>query len=709
MEVVIEPLCSVEWDDVDAAAGDVQGAWHSETGRAARNKWSANNRKSTTADALCITAAAPAARPFSWRDLGVNRHHVAKDTHVTEANLGMATLAGEIERIRAREILLGGPYPLALKPRDSLRIVLLVPYEHEYSLLCMGPLALYDAINRDVSVPAVAERAIIYACLRRQGNRLVLPDNDVYRTIESEAPVADADIVGVSITNAADLPSLFRLLDLAGIPRRSSERVLGRHPLVIAGNAGFANPEVMAEYIDVVVIGEGEIVLKNIIEIVRGTSRERVPRETLLFELAKVPGSYVPALYDCVLAPYGGVSSVRPGRKGVPAKVTAQYLGPDEFNRAHFVAPITDGRRAMMVPTLGCRWACHFCTLGVPPFRQAPLSLLLSYIDKLEALGVRQVVISSPTFTQYGKRYALLEHLKGYARRSDARVSTIIGSVRADELSARYLDAVGELGDFGHLFTELKLPNTRAVVAIAPEFASADLVRLYNKTLTPERVRKAIGLLRENDAIGTVMLYFIVGAPGETEDDRLAIADYAAAVFDELAKADATLIVKLQQFMPKPNTVSQRLAMADPALTEGRVARIRTKLRRLVGNERYERNFRVLWDESSRLLLESVCLRGDRRIGHVLERLHDAGVNLGRIDAETLAEALAAEGLSHERYLRQIPTDEVLPWDVINSVTPATEACLMSALSKRERQPCGDGGLTSTTAPWRDLTDQQAS
>jgi radical SAM superfamily enzyme YgiQ (UPF0313 family) len=596
----------------------------------------------------------------------------------------MLTFAEEIEGIRAREILLGGPYQLALKPGDSLRVVLLIPYEHEYSLMCMGPLALYDTINRDISLPAIAERAIVYSCLRRQGNRLVLPDNEVYRTIESAAPVADADIVGVSITNSADLPSLFKLLDLAGIPRRSSERILGLHPLVIGGNAGFANPEVMAEYIDVAVIGQGEMALRKIIGIVSAASRDPVPQEALLAELATVPGCYVPAMYDCDLAPGGGVLSVRPNRDAVPGTVTAQYLGDDEFTVAHFTAPITDGRRGMIVPTIGCRWECHFCTLGVPPFRQAPLSLLMSYIDQLEALGVRQLVISSPTFTQYGKRHALLEHLRAYARRSDARVSTIIGSVRADELSARYLDAVAELGDFGHLFTELRLQNTRAVIAIAPEFASADLVRLYNKTMTPERVRKAVGLFRENDAICNVMLYFIVGAPGETETDRLAIADYAAGIFDELAKDDATVIVKIQQFMPKPNTASQRMAMADPALTEDRIGRIRARLRALVGQDRYERHFRVLWGESSRLLLESVCLRGDRRIGRMLERLYDSGTDLDGISPQTLADALAAEGLSHQRYLRQIPVAEALPWDVLNSVDPVAEASLMSALAERE-------------------------
>jgi radical SAM superfamily enzyme YgiQ (UPF0313 family) len=611
----------------------------------------------------------------------------------------MLAIAGEIEEIRARETFIGEPYPLALKPRDSLKLVILIPYGHEYSLMCMGPLAIYDSVNRDITVPAVAERAIVYSCLQRQGNHFILPDGEAYRTIESGAPVAEADIVGVSITNSAELASLFRLLDLAGIPRRSSERVLGRHPLVLGGNAGFANPEVMADYVDAAVIGDGEMTLRKIIEIV-SRGRHSISRDDLLRDLASVPGCYVPSMYDCNPAPGGGVSSIWPSRSGVPGKVTAQYLETGQLTDAHFTAPITDGQRGMMVPTLGCRWDCHFCTLGVPPFRQAPLSLLISYIDKLEALGVRQVVISSPTFTQYGKRYALLEHLRRYAERSGGQVSTIIGSVRADELSARYLDAVAELGDFGHLFTELRLQNTGPVIAIAPEFAAADLVRLYNKTMTPERVRKAINLFRENGTVTNVMLYFIVGAPGETESDRLGIADYASMVFDELAKEDATVIVKIQQFMPKPNTVSQRLAMTDPALTEHRIARISARLRTLAGHDRYQRNFRVVWGESSRLLLESVCLRGDRRVGGMLEHLHDSGADLHSLTPGELAEALTAHGLSHQRYLRQIPVTEALPWDVLNSVDPAAEESLINALEERERrQPAGRSENRHTERP----------
>jgi radical SAM superfamily enzyme YgiQ (UPF0313 family) len=595
----------------------------------------------------------------------------------------MSVLLREIEKIRRVEVVLGDPYELLEKGPDPLKVVFLLPYGHEFSLLCMGPLALYDLINRNAEVPATAERAIVYDCLEADGNSLQIPDGDVYRTIETGYPVQGADIVGVSITNSGDLPSFFRLLDLAGIPRRSMDRRLGEHPLIVGGNGGFSNPEILADYLDVVALGEGESSMLSLIDIVRTGLREGQSRDAVLERVAQTPGLYVPAMYECDLFPGGGVKSVRPRNLKVPAQVHPQFLGVEDLHAAHFVAPISDGKRGMIVPTLGCRWSCHFCTLGVPPFRQAPFDLLMTYLDRLEERGVEQVIVSSPTFTQYGKRYALLDRLREYSKRSRGKVSTIIGSVRADELSARYLSAVAELGDFGHLFTELKLGNARGVVTIAPEFASEDLVRIYNKTMTLQRVHKALDLLRETEEFAHIMLYFIVGAPGETRADRLAIADYAVDVFRRFDRKDGTVIVKLQQFMPKPNTPSQRLAMSDPEATDKQIDEIRQRLLDQVGPDSFEQNFRVLWGESSRLLLESVCLRGDRRIGPVLEKLHDDGVDLKTLTGDRLRRVLEDHGLDHQNYLRRLGMEEILPWEIVNSVNPAEEKQLIDALDDR--------------------------
>ncbi|WP_412543001.1 radical SAM protein [Longispora sp. K20-0274] len=601
----------------------------------------------------------------------------------------MSELHDEIERIRGTEIVLGAPYDLDGKPPGSLRVVFMFPYAHEFSLLCMGPLALYDLINRSPEVPAFAERALMYESLRFEGGRAHVPEGDVYRSIESDAPVSDAHIVGLSITNGGDLPAFFRMLDVAGIPRRRLNRT-SHHPLIVGGNGGFANPEVLADYLDVVAVGEGEESFLALIAAVDAANKADTARVDLLQELARIPGLYVPAMYVCDLVSTGGVVDVRPRTPLVPGKVHPQFLSVDSLHTAHFISPISDGGRAMIVPTLGCRWECHFCNLGVPPFRQAPFDLLESYLELLEKHGIRQVIVSSPTFTQYGKRYALLDRLKSYSERSGGKVTTIIGSVRADELSARYLDAVTELGDFGHLFAELALDNARGIITIAPEFANPDLVKIYNKTMTPQRVKKAISLCRDNENIANIMLYFIVGAPGEEEADRLAIADYAAQVFEDLGRENGAVIVKLQQFMPTPNTVSQRLEMLDPTVVEGFIEGVRQRLRDLVGQASYDRNFRVIWGETSRLLLESVCMRGDRRIGEVLEELYDSGTDFRKLTDAEFQEALSAHGLEHQRYLRRFDIDETLPWEVINTVDKVAEAKLMADIDAR-------GAVTSRT------------
>ena len=595
----------------------------------------------------------------------------------------MSTLEDELAHIRSTEILLGTPYDFSNKPPDSLRITFALQYGHDYSLLCMGPLALYDIINRTERSPAIAERAVIYRCIEPDGNRYKMPDGETFASIESGASVASADIVAVSIPNPGALPSLFKLLDLAGVPRRAADRTVGEHPLVVGGNFGFANPEPLADYVDVVALGDAEASFLRLIDVVYRGRAERLSKMSLLNQIASIRGLYVPGLYIPDLLPGRGVAAMQTTTSDAPPRVAAAYLSVEQLHRAHFVAPISDGTRAVIVPTLGCRWECHYCTLGVPPFRQAPIELIDDYLKELEQRNIKQIVISSPTFTQYGKRYAVLESIKQYSERSGGHVTTIIGSVRADELSARYLDAVSGLGEFGHLFTELSLNNERGIITIAPEFASEDLVRMYNKTMTRARVNRALDMCRANGNFPNVMLYFMIGAPGETADDRLAIADYAADVFHRLGCSDGVVIVKLMHFVPTVNTVSQRLPMAHPSDVETYVEQIRSKLRRMVGDVSFERNYRVLWGEKSRLLLECVCARGDRRVGHALEALHDAGVDFDNLSPQALDAAMSAHGLSVDEHLRGFEPGEMVPWQVVNEVDPAAEEKLNEQINTR--------------------------
>ncbi|MQS37542.1 B12-binding domain-containing radical SAM protein [Streptomyces katsurahamanus] len=599
----------------------------------------------------------------------------------------MSQLELETDAIRAREIPVAAPYP-PKDPTGLLRMVFLMPFGHAYSLMCNGPMSLHDLINRTPSIPAVAERAIQYDCLARDGNRLTTPDSEPYRSIESAAPVHEADVVGISVVNSGDLHSVLRLLDLAGIPRRTADRTPGIHPLVVGGNSGLADPEPLADYLDVVAIGEAEQSLPELLHILHAHRTQPDSGTSLHERIARVPGLYVPSMYACDFLPGGGVSAIRPRKLTVPAAVHAQYLTVADLPPAHFCYPITDGTAAGIHPVLGCQHTCGFCNLSVPDFRQTPLSLLTDYIDRLEHHRVRKIIISAPTFTQYKHRRPLLEHIRAYADRAASegeKVTTIIGSIRADEISADYLDAVTELGDFGHLFTELNLTQARGIITIAPEWAAPDLVALYGKTQKRERVNKAIDLCRESEHVNTIMLYFIVGAPGERPADRLAIADYAHDVRERLGHPDGTVIVKLHQFMPKPGTPSQRLRMADPDVVRVYGDQISERLRELVGDTAYEKHYRVLYGETSRMHLEVVCSRGDRRIGHVLEDLYDAGTDLGTLTKDQLLDALAKRGLDYDRHLRHMD-DPVLPWHTVNRVDPAAEQEFAAALAAREVQ-----------------------
>lgn len=599
----------------------------------------------------------------------------------------MTLLSKEIDAIHERETQLSGPYR-PKNPHELLRMVFLFPFSHAYSLMCGGPMGLYDLVNRSPGIPAVAERAPQYDCLVRDGNRLTTPDGEPYRSIESPLPVSEADVVGLSMVNSGDLHSALRLLDLAGIPRRAVERIPGVHPLVVGGNMGLANPEPMADFVDVIALGEAERSLPELLRIVHAHDSKPTERADLLEQLARVPGLYVPSLYEPSFLPGGGISGITPRASAVPGRVQTQYLTLAELHNAHFTYPITDGTAAGIHPVVGCRHSCAFCNLGIPPFRQAPLGMLTDYIDRLEQLKVRTIIISAPTFTQYKHRRELLEHIRAYADRAAAegdKVTTIIGSIRADEISADYLDAVTELGDFGHLFTELNLSQARGIITIAPEWAAPDLVALYGKTQTPERVDKAIELCSANRSINTVMLYFIIGAPGEREDDRLAVADYAHRIRRLLGRPDGTVIVKLHQFMPKPGTPTQRLRMTDPDAVRAYGDQISDRLRTLVGNEDFERYYRVVYGETSRMRLEVVCSRGDRRVGHVLEDLYDAGTDLKTLTKAQLTEAMTRHGLDFDRHLRHMD-DAVLPWQLLDHVDRQAERLLTNVLTTREAQ-----------------------
>ncbi len=505
----------------------------------------------------------------------------------------MSQLRAEIDGIRDREIHLVDPY----EPKDPdglLRMVFMIPYGHAFSLMGNGPMGLHDLINRTKDVPAVAERALHYECLVHEGNRVTTPDGEVYRSIESPLPVGTADVIGVSVINSGSLHSVFQQLDLAGVPRRSAERIPVSTRSSSAATPVSPTPSPWPTTSTSSPSAKPRSPCSNCCASSTRTARSPEAASACTRSWPAFPAcTYrrcTPASTCPVAAsprsPRG--NSPCPRRPAPPTSPYGSCTPPTSstqerrHRRRHPPHPRLPALLRLLQPRR-------------PPVPPRAIEMLKDYIDRLEAQKIRRIIISSPTFTQYRHRRELLDHISAYARRAAAEgetVTTIIGSIRADELTADYLESVTELEEFGHLFTELNLDQARGIITIAPEWASPGLVALYGKTQRRDRVDNAIELCRKSKDVNTVMLYFIVGAPGERDADRLAIADYAQDVLDRLGHPDGTVIVKLHQFMPKPGTASQRLRMSDPDLVHTYTAQIEDRLRALVGDENFEQHFR---------------------------------------------------------------------------------------------------------------------
>ncbi|MEU0854051.1 hypothetical protein ABZ352_01210 [Streptomyces griseofuscus] len=163
--------------------------------------------------------------------------------------------------------------------------------------------------GRSGSCPAVAERAIQCDCLVRDGDRLTAPAGEPYHSIESPRPVDEADVLGMSVINSGDLHSVLRLLDVAGVPRRTADRIPSVHPLVVGGNSGLADPEPLADYLDVVAIGEAEQSLPELLRIVHAHRTQPGIGPTLHEQLARVPGLYVPTSCPAAASARSGPST----------------------------------------------------------------------------------------------------------------------------------------------------------------------------------------------------------------------------------------------------------------------------------------------------------------------------------------------------------------------------------------------------------------
>ncbi|MBI3759627.1 MAG: radical SAM protein, partial [Deltaproteobacteria bacterium] len=473
-------------------------------------------------------------------------------------------------------------------------------------------------------------------------------------SFERGRPLTDFEILAFSISFETDYLNLVNLLRMAGIPLHRADRAGRNYPLVIAGGSAiFLNPEPIADYVDLFLIGEGEEMVPEFLaayEDARSTTGNEAPR---LHDLARVEGAYLPDYFTPSLDSHGRIECVAYTGPGEP-KVHRRLLSDlDRFSTSSLILTEESvfGDMFLVEASRGCQWGCRFCAAGFMyrPIRYRSPDKILAEAQR--GLAERNVI---------GLVGAEMASVPGVAEIAtavaDAGGRLSPSSLKADCISPKLAEAL--------------VRNGARSVTVAPEAGSERMRKVINKNLTENEILNAAEML-VGSGVESLKLYFMIGLPEERDDDLLEIANLTGRIL-ERARAQKKRVghvtVSLNPFVPKPWTPFQWDPMQDTASLKRKIALLRSALGRLGGA-----SIELDAESPREAYFQTLVSRGDRRVGRILERLSERGCDdAGAIWHELrLIKREAGEGVTDlpnpDFYVtRQYTHDEVLPWDFID-------------------------------------------
>ncbi len=535
---------------------------------------------------------------------------------------------------------------------DKVKVCLAFPDVYEVGMSYLGTKILYGILNERED--CLCERVFspwtdFEAVLRNNSLSLF--------SLESRQPLKEFDIIGFSFAYELTYTNILNILDLGGIPLRTAERT-GADPLIIAGGPSCFNPEPMAEFIDAFVIGDGEEAVGEIVEAYTsiGNSRQSADtRKRLLRELAKIDGVYVPSLYNAEYNPDGTFRSFSPVEDGVPPRIHKRFV--KDLDAAYYPARqivpnigIVHDRIALEVMR-GCTHACKFCqaTMTYRPCRERSREKVLELAKaSYAATGYDEISLLSLSSVDYSHLRGAIEDLN--AEFAGKAVSISVPSLRIEDM----------VKDIPLLISKVK----KAGLTFAPEAGSEALRKCLNKDIDIEKLYDAA---RQSFKAGwkRVKLYFMIGLPGETDDDIAKIAEMIqkiSALKKEIDGRPAQVAASVNAFVPKPHTAFQREAM--DSLDE--LERKKRLLRQCITSKHIELDFH----KSDMSYLEAVLSRGDRRLAGVIAGAWRKGARFDawqeKFNLTVWDQAFSGCHIDRSFYVnRKRNPDEALPWEFI--------------------------------------------
>ena len=541
----------------------------------------------------------------------------------------------------------------------DIRFAMCFPDVYEIGMSHLGIQILYEMFNR---------REDVYC------ERVYSPWPDLHKimkeqkiplfALETQDPIADFDFVGITLQYEMCYTNILQILDLGQIPIFQKDRT-DSDPLIICGGPCTYNPEPVADFFDLVYLGEGEISYDALFDLYIEMKRDKTyTREAFLRRACKIPGIYVPSLYEVSYHEDGTIAGMEPKYGDVPRTVTRQVL-MDLDEGAYPTKPLVPFVRATQDRVVleiqrGCIRGCRFCQAGMiyRPNREKSLEVLKRYAKQmLEATGQEEISLSSLSSSDYSKLPELINFLIDECCGEGVNIS--LPSLRIDAFS---LDVMSKVQDV-----------RKSSLTFAPEAGSQRLRDVINKGLTREDILQGAGMAFEG-GWNKVKLYFMLGLPTQTEEDMRAIPELAneiAVRYYEIPKEQRNgkcqVSISTSFFVPKPFTPFQWAPMYPKEEYLRRAKIVNDTMKEQLNRK----SLRYHWHEADVTVLEGIFARGDRRIAQAIYYAYESGCIFDAwgdfFDAEKWDAAFEKAGLDVAFYAyRERNIDEILPWDFID-------------------------------------------